>query len=93
MNTWQNVFMETQNITLSLLKELIQRAKRVALERRMSLSGLLTRALKDLVVKEEGYEQAHQRQLALLAQGLDLGTNGEIIWSREDLHERQTGSH
>jgi hypothetical protein len=80
--------METQNITLSLPKELIYRARRVALKRRTSVSALLRRALEEIVAEEEGYEQARQRQLAVLRDAPDLGTNGKITWSREDLHER-----
>jgi calcineurin-like phosphoesterase len=29
-----------------------------------------------------------QRQLAMLEYGFDLGTKGNITWSREELHER-----
>jgi len=80
--------METQNITLALPKELIYKAKRVALERRTSVSGLLTQALTEIVAREDSYAGAHQRHLAWLEHGADLGTNGKIGWQREDLHER-----
>jgi predicted transcriptional regulator len=79
---------ETQNITLALPKELIYKAKRVALERRTSVSGLLTQALTEIVAREDSYASARQRHLAWLERGADLGTNGEIKWQREDLHER-----
>jgi hypothetical protein len=80
--------METQNITLALPKELIYRAKRVALERRTSVSGLLTQALTEIVAREDSYVIARQRHLTWLEHGADLGTNGKIEWGREDLHER-----
>ncbi len=80
--------MENQNITLSLPKELIYRAKRVALERRTSVSGLLARALEEIVAEDEGYIAAHRRYLVQLAQDTDLGTGGVPGWRREDLHER-----
>jgi hypothetical protein len=80
--------METQNITLALPKELIYKAKRVALERRTSVSGLLTQALTEIVAREDSYAGARQRHLDWLEHGADLGTNGKIGWQREDLHER-----
>jgi hypothetical protein len=80
--------MENQNITLSLPKELFYRAKRVALERRTSVSGLLACALEQIVADEEGYEAARQWHLNLLAYGADLGTEGITSWRCEDLHER-----
>ena len=80
--------MANQNITLSLPKELIYRARRVALERRTSVSGLLAHALEEIVDEEEGYLAARRRHLARLAQGADLGTGGTTGWRREELHER-----
>jgi len=79
---------ETQNITLALPKELIYRVKRVALERRTSVSGLLTQVLTDIVAQEDSYNSARKRHLDWLEHGADLGTNGKIGWQREDLHER-----
>ncbi len=80
--------METQNITLSLPKDVLRKAKILAIKRDTSLSGLLTRALVEIVEKEEGYEEARQQHLAILEQGFDLGTQGKINWSRDELHER-----
>jgi predicted transcriptional regulator len=80
--------METQNITLALPKELLYKIKRVALERRTSVSGLLTQALTEIVAREDSYVTARRRHLAWLEHGADLGTNGKIEWRREDLHER-----
>ena len=80
--------MDNQNITLSLPKDLIYRAKRVALERHTSVSGLLARVLEEIVADEEGYQVARRRHLARLAQGADLGTGGAAGWRREELHER-----
>ena len=80
--------METQNITLALPKELLYRIKRVALERRTSVSGLLTQALAEIVTREDSYASARQRHLARLELGADLGTGGKVGWRREDLYER-----
>ncbi|HBL29994.1 MAG TPA: CopG family transcriptional regulator [Acidobacteria bacterium] len=79
---------EKQNITLAIPKALLQKAKRIAVDRHQSVSGLLTAMIVDLVSAEESYAQARDRQLALLAAGLDLGTQGRVSWTRDELHER-----
>jgi predicted transcriptional regulator len=43
--------MNTQNVTLSLPKEVLRKAKMIAIQRRTSLSRLLTRALEDMVAR------------------------------------------
>lgn len=80
--------METQNITLALPKEVLHRARQMAVERHTSLSALLAQMVMDLVQQEDRYRAASVRQLALMAQGLDLGTQGNASWSRDELHER-----
>jgi hypothetical protein len=84
--------MDSQNVTLSLPKELLYRAKRVALERHTSLSGLLLQALTEIVEQEENYAVARERHLAHLRAATDLGTGGQAKWQREDLHDRPAGS-
>jgi len=81
--------MTTQNVTLALPKEILRKAKLVAIQRKTSLSGLLTRALEDVVTREENYQKARKRHSAILRKGLNLGTNGKATWSREDLHARR----
>lgn len=80
--------MANRNITLSLPEEDLKRARIVAVQRGTSLSQLLTGMIKELADQETGYALAKARSLALLEEGRDLGTNGEIRWSRDDLHER-----
>jgi hypothetical protein len=80
--------METRNITLSLPEEVLQEAKVVAARRGTSISALLAGALSELVERESGYAAAKERSLATLGRSRDLGTGGEIRWSREELHER-----
>ena len=80
--------MEKQNVTLSIPKELLRKAKLLAVKQNTSLSGLLSRTLENMVTHEEGYKQAYQRNLEWLARGSDLGTQGKINWQRENLHER-----
>jgi hypothetical protein len=78
----------TQNVTLAIPKDILRKAKILAVQKNTSLSGLLTRTLVDLVVREEDYEQARRRNLAMLKNGFDFGTQGKITWKREELHER-----
>jgi hypothetical protein len=80
--------MHTQNVTLSIPKAVLHKAKRLALERGTSLSGLLTQAIQELVEAEDEYEAARARHLWLLSDPPDLGTNGRATWKRDDLHER-----
>jgi hypothetical protein len=78
----------TQNVTLAIPKDVLRKAKILAVQRNTSLSALLTQTLADLVTHQENYEQAHQRNLSFLRSGLDLGTHGKVNWKREELHER-----
>lgn len=47
--------MDHQNVTLSLPKEILRRAKHIAIERGTSLSGLLTHLLEELTRQEDAY--------------------------------------
>ena len=80
--------MEKQNITLSIPKNILRRAKKMAIDHNTSLSGLMVDLLTNLIEQEERYASARQKHLAWLAHGADLGTNGDINWSRESLHDR-----
>jgi hypothetical protein len=75
-----------QNVTISLDRQTIQKAKIVAARRSTSISGLLARQIEILVGEEEAYEQAERQANALLDQGFPLG--GGIRVSRDELHER-----
>jgi hypothetical protein len=44
--------------------------------------------LRETVERETGYDTARQHSLAMLREGMDLGTGGRMTWSRDDLHER-----
>jgi hypothetical protein len=79
---------EYQNVTLSIPKEVLKKAKILAIEQDSSLSGLMSRLLEELVSKKDAYRQAREHHLAVLEK-LDLGTGGGVTWSREDLHERR----
>ena len=77
-----------QNVTLSLPKDVLRRAKHLAVERGTSLSGLLADQLEAALRDDEAYLGATARIKRRLSKGIDLGTKGEIRWSRDELHER-----
>jgi len=81
--------MKYQNVTISIPKDILRKAKHLAIERQTSLSGLLTKTLEDIVAQEDAYRNAKQRQLNQMKKGFDLGLRGKISWTREELHERQ----
>src|SRR5260370_40970776 len=80
--------MSHRNITLSPPEEDLQRAKIIAIRRGTSLSQLLARMIKELADQETGYAGARARSLARLEEGRDLGTEGRVRWSRDELHDR-----
>lgn len=80
--------MDVQNITLSLPKEVLREVKIIAVRRGVSVSGLLTNLLTDVVRQEDRFETARQRALGRLDQGFDMGTLGTPPATREQLHER-----
>ena len=75
-----------QNITLSLDKDLIQRAKVISAKKRSSISKMLSQELQRIVESAEKYEFARRKAISDLRTGYHLG--GIITASREELHER-----
>lgn len=81
--------MDTQNITLSLPKDILLKVKLLAVKRGTSVSGLLAGELERLVRQEDDYVHARQLHLNWLEQGADLGTHGQLQTTRDELHERR----
>jgi hypothetical protein len=75
-----------QNVTISLDRKNIQRAKILAARRSTSISGLLAHQIEILVGEEEAYERAERQAMTLLDQGFHLG--GIVRVGRDQLHER-----
>lgn len=61
----------------------------IAAEEEKSVSQLMKEALEERVHRHGAYERARKRHLRLLQQGLDLGTKGGPLVSRDELHERR----
>ena len=80
--------MEKQNITLSLPKDVLKKARLLAVQQDTSLSALLTRVLTETVEQHERYAAARTANLAVLEKAFDLSTGGKITWDRGSLHDR-----
>ena len=77
-----------QNITLSIPKPVLRKVKILAVERQSSVSALLTGFLEEIVEREDAFVAARERALARLTRPVNLGTRGQVAWSRDSLHER-----
>jgi hypothetical protein len=80
--------METQNVTVSLPVDLVREARHLAVDRGMSLSKFVASLIEEKITWRRDYEIARQRQLRMMAEAEDRGTNGVITWTRDELHER-----
>jgi metal-responsive CopG/Arc/MetJ family transcriptional regulator len=80
--------MERQNLTLSLPKALLKKAKVLAARKEISLSELVREAIEERIREDTGYRKARRRHTHTLMNSFDLGTNGHLGMSRETLHER-----
>ena len=80
--------METQNVKLSLPRDLVRKARHVAVERGVSLSALVGSCLEEVVAPGPAYEQARDRAIARMRQGLPMGVGEQPVWTRDELHER-----
>ena len=79
---------ETQNITLSIPRDVLKRVKRLAADRDTSVSALMTDALTRLSDEDRRYAAARRRALAAMKSASSLGTAGQRTWTRDELHER-----
>ena len=77
---------EKQNVTISISRQVLKKAKVLAARRETSISGLLAQEIESLVGNDEAYERAERAALAFLDQGFHLG--GVIRATRDELHER-----
>ena len=79
---------KTQDIALSIPKDILLSVKLIAVQRRTSVSGLLTQTLERLVEQEDAYVHARRRHLECLDRGADLDTGGQVTTRRDELHAR-----
>lgn len=75
-----------RNLTISLDRETIQKARVVAERRSTSISNLLADQIEILFGEGEAYERAERQARTLLNRGLHLC--GTVRVARDELHER-----
>ena len=75
-----------QNVTVSLTRETLRKAKVLAAQRGTSISGLLAAQIEILVGEDEAYAHAEKRAREQMARGFDMGARPRV--SRDELHER-----
>jgi len=75
-----------QNVTVSLQRQTLRKARVLAARKGTSISGLLEEQIESLVGEDEAYERSRQEALALLEEGFAMG--GVIRSRREEWHER-----
>lgn len=78
----------TKNFTLSIPEELLQKLRVHAAKRNESMTAVINDAIREKVEQDDDYEAAKRRILERLENPFDLGTNGRIPWTREELHRR-----
>ncbi len=79
---------EQTNVTLSLPDNLLRRFRVFAATRNQSMSSLMTAAISDMIEQESQTQRARRRFLERIRNAPDRGTQGQIQWTRDELHER-----
>jgi hypothetical protein len=67
-----------QNITVSIEKSLLRKARAIAAQRGASVSAMLAQELLRIVDRESAYDQAKRRALARLSAPFHLGGHKRI---------------
>lgn len=76
------------NVTMSLDEELLKKARKIAIEKDTSLTGLIRRYLQELVEQEEVLKSMAASDLESLF-GSSRAVVGPKTWSRDELHARR----
>jgi hypothetical protein len=79
---------EQVNVTLSLPEVLLRRFRVYAASRNLSMSSLMTLAIRQMVDQDAQTRLAKRRFLERIRKAPDRGTKGAIRWTRDELHER-----
>jgi len=77
-----------QNVTLSLPQSLLRKLRVYAASRNQSMTSLMAEAIRTLVDRDQETARANRRFLARIQDAPDLGTQGKITWTRDEMHER-----
>ncbi len=77
----------TKNLTMAIDSALLKKARKIAVEKDTTVTGLIRIYLETLVEKEEKTKDAIIAELTGLFDRSDAAVGGNN-WSRESLHER-----
>ncbi len=80
--------MEKRNITLSLPKDVLKKAKLIALKEDKSLNAFIKETLEERVAKSTGYREAMTAEIERMETGFHLGTFAKMTFSKDEIHER-----
>lgn len=87
--------MEHQNVTVSLPADVVREARHLAVDQGISLSKLVGSLLQERIAvsraesnRQREHEQLLNAALQLGREAGNHGTNGQITWIRDELHER-----
>jgi len=79
---------EYRNVTIRIRIDVYVAARVEAARRGTSLDTLVAEHLEHVAGHAATYEAARCRALKAMSDGHNLGSQGEIPWSRNELHER-----
>ena len=77
----------TRNITMDIDTDLLKKARKIAVERDTTVTGLIRNYLKNLVEQQDGSRQETAAEFERLIED-SRARIGEKRWSRDDLYER-----
>lgn len=79
------------NVTLSLPEPLMREFRVFAARKNQSMTAIMAEAIRERMDREgddASRDRAKRRFLSRMRKGFQLGTNGAIPWTRDELHER-----
>jgi plasmid stability protein len=77
----------TRNLTLNLPEPLLRRLRIYAAKHDQSMTQLITTAIQRMLA-EDSWETSRRRLVERMAKAKGRGTNGVIMWTRDEIHER-----
>ena len=80
--------MDVQNVTVALPPDVVRQARHLAVDRGVSLSRFVAMLIEEKIAADQSYRQAREQEIQRMNDGVDLGTNGQITWTRDELHDR-----
>jgi len=77
-----------KNVTFSLPEELLRKFRVYSAERNVSMTQLVENAIRRMIADGPSDEERRRRFMERLNNPPNLGTNGQITWTRDEIHER-----